>query len=280
MGLGDQALQLGQCVALHTHRFEAQRTAAFVQQPQHGAFAVGAGQGAHAHVHGAGADTQADTAVLRQAFLGNVEVGHDLQARNQGRVEGSVGLHHFAQRAVHPEAHTRMALVGLDVDVTRAVACGLRQQCVEHPDDGRVACGFEQVFHRRQVLHHARQVGVALYLTHHSGGAGFALGIGGADALGQGVGVGGLQGGNRVAAHHLAAGAGIGCGTVPEGQDRRTGVTVFLQQQLVGAGKGVGKGVSHQASHIPKLSATRHPMGRQGALVWSAAVVPSRGLDL
>ena len=48
------------------------------------------------------------------------------------------------------------ALVGLDVDVAGAVARGLRQQRVEHADDGRVVVVFQQVFDGRQLLHHAR----------------------------------------------------------------------------------------------------------------------------
>jgi hypothetical protein len=63
----------------------------------------------------------ADAAVLRQALLGDVELGHDLQARDQRRVQRAVGLHHLAQRAVDAEAHRAAALVGLDVDVAGAV---------------------------------------------------------------------------------------------------------------------------------------------------------------
>jgi hypothetical protein len=97
-----------QRVAGHAHRFEAELALALVQQAQHGAFAVRAGQRGHAHVDRAGADAQRDAAVLRQALLGDVQVGHDLQARDQRRVQRAVGLHHFAQRAVDAEAHGRM----------------------------------------------------------------------------------------------------------------------------------------------------------------------------
>ena len=49
-----------------------------------------------------------------------------------------VRLHHLAQRAVDAEAHRARALVGLDVDVARAVLRRLREQRVEHADDRRV----------------------------------------------------------------------------------------------------------------------------------------------
>ena len=94
-----------------------------------------------------------DAAVLRQALFGDVELGHDLQPADQRRMQRAVGLHHLAQAAVDAEAHRAAALVGLDVDVAGAVLHRLRQQRVEHADDRRVVAGFEQVFHRRQVLH-------------------------------------------------------------------------------------------------------------------------------
>jgi hypothetical protein len=88
----------------------------------------------------------------------------------------AVGLHHFAQRAVDAKAHAAVALKGLDVDVAGAIARGLRQQGIEHADDGRVVGGFEQVFHGGQLLHHARQVGIALDFADHRGGAGAGTG--------------------------------------------------------------------------------------------------------
>jgi hypothetical protein len=93
-------------------------------------------------------------------FSADVELGHDLQARDQRRVQRAVGLHHFAQRAVDPEAHAGVALVGLDVDVAGAVARGLRQQALSMRMMGASSAGFQQVFDRGQLLHHARQVGV------------------------------------------------------------------------------------------------------------------------
>ena len=185
---------------------------------------------------------KADAAVLRQAALGNVELGHDFQARDQRGVQRPVGLHHLAQRAVDAKAHGGMALVGLDVDVAGAIAGGLRQQRVEHADDGRVVRGFQQVFDGGQVLHHARQVGVALDLADHRRRARFALGIGGADALDQRIGRQRLQLAVRVFAQHLADSAGHRVGM----HQQREVARVFFQQELVAAGKGVRQGVTHR----------------------------------
>ena len=138
MRLLDQAVELVQHVAAHAQAFERELRFGLVEQAQHGALAVRRGQRRDAHVDGAAADAQRDAAVLRQPALGDVELGHDLQARDQRRVQGAVGLHDLAQRAVDAKAHRARALVGLDVDVAGAVLGGLREQGVQHADDRRV----------------------------------------------------------------------------------------------------------------------------------------------
>ncbi len=127
------------------------------------------------------------------------------------------------------------------MDVAGAVARGLRQQRIEHADDGRVVRGFQQVLDRRQILHHARQIGVALDLADHGGGARFTLRVGRADALNQGLRAQRLQLVHRVFAHDFAHRAGARVGMHAQCQVTR----LVLQQQLVGAGKGVGQRVAH-----------------------------------
>ena len=243
-------------IALHADGFQAELAAAFVQQPQHCALAMGAGQRADPHIHRAGADAQADAAVLRQTLFRNIQVRHDFQAGNQRGVQRPVGLHHLAQGTIDPKAHTGMALVRLDVNVTGAVARGLGQQCIEHADDGRVVRGFQQILHRGQVLHHAGQVNAALHFADHRGCAGLAFGISGADALGQRAGVRQLQAQRRdtgtVFAEDLADRASIRAGVVPQ----RQGVTIIVEQQRIAAGKRVRKGVaqSHGRQSVGKKS--------------------------
>ncbi|OIQ70742.1 hypothetical protein GALL_476410 [mine drainage metagenome] len=153
--LGHQRLKAAQHLALHAQRFQTQAAFGFVQQAQHRTLAMGAGDGRHPHIHRPGADAQGDAPVLRQPALGNVKLGHDLQAGNQRRMQRTVGLHHLAQRAIHPKTHAGVAFIGLDVDVAGTVARSLRQQRVQHADDWRVIGRLQQVFNRRQVLHHA-----------------------------------------------------------------------------------------------------------------------------
>ena len=239
--LGNQVFKALQGGALHANRLQRQARAAFVEQAQHGALAMGAGQGGDTHIDGALAQAQRDAPVLGQAFFGDVEQGHDLQARDQRGVQSAVGLHHLAQAAIDAKAHAGVALKGFNVDVAGAVARGLRQQSVEHADDGRVVGRFEQVFDGGQGLHHARQIGLALDLGDHRGGAGAGTRIGRADALGQALCVQVLPLAHWVQAQHLAPGARVGLVAVPQ----RQLLAVVFQQQLVAAGKGIGQGVAH-----------------------------------
>ena len=199
------------------------------------------GQGGDPYIDGAGAQAQADAAILWQAFFGDVQVRHDLEARDQCGMQCAMRLHHFAQRAVDAKAHAGMALIRLDMNVGRAVARCLRQQGVQHADDGRVAGRFQQVFYSRDVLHHARQIRTFFHFADHGGGVGVAARIGGADALGQ-VGIGRLgQVLHAVFAQYLRQRGGIGLAAVPQ----QVLAGIFLQQQLAATGKGIGQGVAH-----------------------------------
>ena len=57
-------------------------------------------------------------------------------------MQGTVRLHHFAQRAVDTKTHTGMPLIRFDMDIAGPVARSLGQQGIEHADDGRIVCGF------------------------------------------------------------------------------------------------------------------------------------------
>ena len=184
---------------------------------------------------------------MRQALFGNVQLGHDLQAADERGVQRAVGLHHLAQRAVHAKAHAGVALVRLNVNVARAIARGLREQRVEHADDGRVVRRLQQVFHGRQLLHDAREVHVRLHFADHGGGAGFALRVGVADALGQRGLVLHLQRQGplalAVAAQRLAQAGAVAARAGPQGER----LAVVFQQQQGRAREGVGQGIAHQS---------------------------------
>ena len=86
-----------------------------------------------------------DAAVLRQAALGDVELGHQLHARNHGGF-------HFARRrilvvehAIHAIADAEFFLERLQVDVAGALFNRLRDDSVHLADDRRFARHVAQV---------------------------------------------------------------------------------------------------------------------------------------
>ncbi len=250
--LVDQLVEARQRLAAHAQPFERELGFGFVEQAQHRAFAVRRRQGGDAHVDRTPADAQRDPAVLRQALFGDVELSHDFQARDQRGVQGLVRLHDFAQRAVDAKAHRAAALVGLDVDVARAVLRRLREQRVEHADDGRVVRRLEQVFDRRQFLHHAAQVHRALDFADHDRGARLAAGVSDGDSVHERRRGLAQQRVDVVKAQHLAERAG--CRTLGGVQDEA--IPVVFEQHRVRLGEGVGQGVAraHGAStwSVPK----------------------------
>ena len=102
---------------------------------------------------------QADAAVLRQALLGDVELRHDLDARDDQRRHGALGLQHLAQHAVDAEADDEPVLERLDVDVGGVFLHRLREHGVDQADDRRVVLALEQVRLLGQVLREVGEVG-------------------------------------------------------------------------------------------------------------------------
>ena len=65
-------------------------------------------------------DAQPDAAVLRQATLGDVEIGHDLDARDHRRGEPARRRLDFMQHTVDAVAHDQTVFKRLEMDVGRA----------------------------------------------------------------------------------------------------------------------------------------------------------------
>ncbi len=86
-------------------------------------------------------ELHADAAVLRDALLGDVEVGEDLDARGDGgdRVRGH--RRGLLEHAVDAVADAQLLLVGLEVDVGAAAVDGLLDDPLDHLDDRGVLAG-------------------------------------------------------------------------------------------------------------------------------------------
>ena len=126
------------------HVLEVERRGALVENTHDHRLAVRGGQARDAEVDGAAGDGDRDAAVLRDAALGDVEVRHDLDARDDGGGHGDVRGLHLVERAVHAVADLEVLLERLDVDVGRAVHDALVEDHVHELDDGvRVRGGVE-----------------------------------------------------------------------------------------------------------------------------------------
>ena len=96
-----------------------------VEHAEHGVFAVDGGHDGDAEVDEAALVAHAEAAVLRDAALGDVELAHDLDARNDGLVVlARDGRHGLLEHAVDAVLDEQRVVVGLDVDVARRGARG------------------------------------------------------------------------------------------------------------------------------------------------------------
>src|SRR2546428_462059 len=79
-----------------------------------------------------------DASVLRQAPLGAVEVRHDLEARDERRLDPLGRRHHFVQDAVDPVPDPLSPVARVDVDVGGPPLHPVEQDRVHQPDDGHL----------------------------------------------------------------------------------------------------------------------------------------------
>ena len=117
-----------------------------VEQAHDDAFAVERGQRGNAQIHFAAQDLDLDAAILRQAALGDVQLGHQLQARNDGGLQLARRRLLVEQHAIHAEADAELFLERLDVDVAGALLDGVGDHGVHQADDRRFAGHVAQVF--------------------------------------------------------------------------------------------------------------------------------------
>ncbi len=106
-----------------------------VQDADHDVLAVRGGQRGNAHVDAAIVDHQPDPPVLGTPTLGDVHVGHDLQAADKTRTCTRGYAHHFVKHTVDPESHAHARLARLDVDVARFIEHGLADELVHQAND-------------------------------------------------------------------------------------------------------------------------------------------------
>jgi hypothetical protein len=93
-------------------------------------------QGTHSEVDWAAFHHDMDAAVLWQAALADIHVGHDLDARRDRRREVHGGLERQVQRPVDTIADPQLPLGRLDVDVAGPLLDRIVNNVIHEPDDG------------------------------------------------------------------------------------------------------------------------------------------------
>ena len=119
--LGERLLEALERLVREAQVLEAQHHVGLVEEAHDDLLAVDGRQRRHAHVDGLAADHEADATVLRDAALGDVQVGHDLEPREDARLHAPRDRHDLVQHAVDAEAHDQLLRLRLEVDVGSAV---------------------------------------------------------------------------------------------------------------------------------------------------------------
>ena len=127
----DEGLQR---VVLEAEPREVERDPALVENPHDDRLAVHRRHRRHAKVDFLALHAQADATILRQPSLGDVEVRHDLDPRNDRRGQAPRRRFHFVQHAVDAVTDDQPVLERLDVDVRRAHLERVGDQKRHQPD--------------------------------------------------------------------------------------------------------------------------------------------------
>ena len=131
-------------VGVHADLGQVERDDRAVEHPHDDALAEHRGQHADAQIDRVAADGQLDAAVLRQAALGDVEVGHHLDAGGDGERQVPRRRNHFEQHAVGLDADAELVLERLEVQVAGVVLDRQQQHHVQQlADRGAVGQGLD-----------------------------------------------------------------------------------------------------------------------------------------
>ena len=183
MRLADEPVHVRERGVVHAEPRQVEPPGLLVEQAQHHALAVPGGYRRHPHVDRLAGHAQRDAAVLRQALFRDVELRHDLDARDDRGMQRARRLDQVAQRAVDAQPHHRARFEGLDVDVRGAVAQRLREQRIDQADDRRIVLAFEQILDPGDFLQQPREIQVLREIAGQRGRAGIGAVVRGGDQL-------------------------------------------------------------------------------------------------
>ena len=146
VGFVDHLAEGGQGDRVHANLGEVEADVGAVQDADDHRLAEHRRQHADAHVHGVAADVELDAAVLGHAPLGDVQVGHDFDARADGHGQVARRRHHFIEHAIATIAHLVLVLERLEMDVRGVVLDGHQHHHVEQLADRGGVLDFHQAF--------------------------------------------------------------------------------------------------------------------------------------
>ena len=141
----DERLEVLEHLRGEAELLERQEDARAVEEPHDDRLAVHGGDRRDADVHAPAAERDADAPVLRQTPLGDVHLGHELDARGHGGLQPARRRLLVEEDPVDPVPDAERVLEGLDVDVRRLGVDRVLDEEVHDPYDGRLERHVAQV---------------------------------------------------------------------------------------------------------------------------------------
>ena len=129
----------------HAERLDVHHDRVLVEDPHHDALAVDRRQRHDAQVDVVAVDGQADAPVLRDPPLGDVELGHDLDPRDDAGSHPSRDRRQVVEDAVDAQPDPQVLTVGRQVQIRGPRLDGLSDELVDEPNDRRVVGRLPQV---------------------------------------------------------------------------------------------------------------------------------------
>ena len=162
-GSGVIVLHAGEHVSVETQPAEIVEIAGgAIEQTHHDALAIQRGQRGNAQIHFAAQRLDLDAAVLRQAALGDIELGHQLDARDHGGLQFARRRFLIVEHAIDAIADAELFFERLHVDIAGALLDRLRDHGVDQPDDRRLAGHVAQVF---EIFGSLRRIGIEIAVS-------------------------------------------------------------------------------------------------------------------